>query len=1074
LPAFRVYILKKKHLIKHLFSGFIAINYMEDINKRYWKGIEELSNDLEFVKIAEKEFPHDIPADLSNGNNRRDFLKLFGFSIAAASLAACETPVKKAIPYLNKPENLDPSIPNYYASTYFEGGDYCSVLVKTREGRPIKIEGNNLSAISKGKSSMRAQASVLSLYDTTRFKSAMKKDQEATWEEVDKAIKAKLAGANNIRIVASSIISPSTKSVLADFMKKYPSTKLVMYDSNSMSGIMQANKASFGSEMIPSYDFSKAEVIVSLGADFLGTWLSPTEFARQYAQNKKLSKDKKEMVRHYQFESRLSLTGANADYRGAVKPSQEQALVAILYKKLNGEAAKHKEEHIEKLLDKAAKELQAKAGKALVVSGSNDPAVQTVVNAINTKLGAYGGIIDTTTPIYTYQGNDAAMDNFIEDVKAGSVDAVIFYNTNPVYNHSKGKDLKTALSKVGLKVSMAETPDETSVLCDFVCPDNHYLESWGDAEPKKGHYSITQPTITPLFTTRQAQESFLVWTDSNVNYYDYLRGFWKKTLFPTQNKYKSFDDFWNNTLHDGIYETKNAVKVAEVKKEDQKPEEVKDKPKPVVAGGIETALASIAQNYKESDIELSVYQKMSLGNGSQANNPWLQEMPDPISKACWDNYLSISQAMAKSLDLVDGNVVSVSVGGASYELPVLVQPGQAKGSVAVAVGYGREVSGKVGKGIGVNVFALAGKEYHSGVKISKTDKNIEIAQTQTHHTIMGRAIIQESTLKEYKEKPNAGRVYPHVATPIGIKKPYDITLWKGHKFPNHSWGLVVDLNSCIGCGACSIACQAENNVPVVGKKEVLMRREMHWIRIDRYYSSVGQGEDASYKDLEIAAENPEVTFMPMMCQHCNNAPCETVCPVLATTHSTEGLNQMAYNRCIGTRYCANNCPFKVRRFNWFHYAEDTRFTDQNWSQTTDLGRMVLNPDVTVRSRGVMEKCTMCVQRIQAGKLEAKKEKRHVKDGDFTVACAQSCPTDAIVFGDMNDVGSLISKTLGIKKETKKGEHGHPDEVEFSINEPRAYHVLEEINVKPQVSYLTKIRNKDEGKSKGKDTSHEAH
>lgn len=1012
---------------------------MEDNKKRYWKGMEELSNDIEFVKLADKEFP---TLETEN-NNRRDFLKFMGFSVAAASLAACEAPIKKSIPFLNKPENYDPSIPNYYASTYFEDGDFASILVKTREGRPVKIEGNNLSPISKGKTSSKAQASVMSLYDNERYQSFMKGNASIEAKIADKEIKAKLASSSAIRIVSSTIISPSTKKVIADFITEYPNAKHIVYDTASAHGILQANKASFGTAMIPSYDFSKAEVIVGFGCDFLGTWISPVEFARQYGQTRKLGKNKKQMSRHFQFESRMSMTGANADYRVAVKPSQEASLVAALYQKLNG-GGKYKEENIDKILDKAAKELQAANGKSVVVSGSNDPAVQQIVNAINTQLGNYGATIDTTTPLNLRQGNDDAMNEFVADVKSGSVDAVIFYNVNPVFNHALGKDLQGALSKVKLKISTADRPDETAVLCDYVCPDTHYLESWNDAEPKKGHFTLAQPTITPLFATRAVQESLLTWSNAkNTNFYNYIRGFWSK-LFATQSQYKTFDDFWNNVLHDGVFDARTPIKVVadkdkKVANKETKEEKEEPKKEKVLVADVDSAIASVNQTYKESsETEIQVYEKVSMGNGSQANNPWLQEMPDPITKACWDNYLTISKKMANDMKLSQGDVVKVTSKELTFEIPVLIQPGQSRNSVAVALGYGREVSGKVGKGVGVNVVALT-KNYFSTVKIEKSDKpNIEIAQTQTHHTIMGRDIIQESTFAEYKVKPAAGRRQMMIHTDEGLKKPTDISLWKGHKYPNHSWGMVIDLNSCIGCSACHIACQSENNIPVVGKKEVLNRRDMHWIRIDRYYSS-----DADPKDLqglEEASENPEVTFMPMMCQHCNNAPCETVCPVLATTHSTEGLNQMAYNRCIGTRYCANNCPYKVRRFNWFHYAEDTRFTDINLHQTQDLGRMVLNPDVTVRSRGVMEKCSMCVQRIQAGKLEAKKEKRKIKDGEVVTACAQVCPTDAITFGDMNDPESKIS--IMIQEE----------------HDARAYHVLDEINVKPQVSYLTKIRN----------------
>jgi molybdopterin-containing oxidoreductase family iron-sulfur binding subunit len=1050
---------------------------------RYWKGIEEYTNDTEFVKNAEKEFSDGMP---ELGNNRRDFLKLMGFSIAAASLAACEAPIKKAIPYLNKPEELDPSIPNYYASTYYQGGDYASILVKTREGRPIKIDGNKLSKISMGGTSSRAQASVLDLYDDNRYRGFVRKDGKFADtadervkqnEAIDKEIMSKLASARNIRIVSPTIISPSTKKAIEDFKAKYPSAQHVMYDAISADSILKANEESFGKAMLPTYDFKNAKVIVSFGADFLGTWISPTEFSRQYAQNRKVSKESREMSRHYQFESNLSLSGANADYRTPIRPSQEGLVVASLYKKITG-SDKFADAVIDKMLDKVAKELKANKGKSLVISGSRDKSVQVVINAINNALSNYGTTIDTSKPSYVLQGDDQAMDKFISDVKGGSINAVIFYGANPVYNHARGSELKDALSKVkGVKISFADKPDETASLCDYVCPDSHYLESWSDAEPRQGHYSLIQPTITPLFDTRQAQESLLIWADIKTSFYDLIRAYWQANAFPTQKEYASFDDFWRISLYNGIFDTMGKVSTPVTK--ENKAEDGEEITPIVVGGGnfagnVNAAMTAISKTYKSpsNKIELSLYEKVAIGAGTQGNNPWLQEMPDPITKACWGNYVAVSQKLAEEMSLSQNDVVKVEGKGYSVELPILIQPGQAQKTASIALGYGREVAGKVGNKVGVSVFPWLKEKGIIEVTLTKTGKQDPIAQTQTHHTIMGRSIIQEATLNEYKEDEYAGRVRPMIETYTGARAPKDITLWKGHYYPNHSWGMVIDLNSCIGCGACTIACQVENNVPVVGKQEVINSREMHWIRIDRYYSNSQEVQDqlssgeitTDSSSLEKASENPEVTFFPMMCQHCNNAPCETVCPVLATTHSTEGLNQMTYNRCIGTRYCANNCPYKVRRFNWFHYAEDTRFTDVNYTQTTDLGKMVLNPDVTVRSRGVMEKCTMCIQRIQGGKLEAKKEKRHVKDGEIQTACAQVCPTEAIIFGDMRDMDSQISKTIGLKKEVEEPKEGEgKSTTTFTITEPRAYHVLEEINVQPQIAYLTKIRNKDEAK-----------
>lgn len=1072
---------------------------MEENNKRYWKGLEELTNDAEFVKNAENEFPEYLPVNESHSSgdglesNRRDFLKLVGFSVAAASLAACDAPVKKAIPYLNKPEDIDPSIPNYYASTYYSHGDYASILVKTREGRPIKIAGNTLSPINKGGTSSKVQASVLDLYDGSRYRGFFKKGEKVAEKKeeiekqnaaIDKEIKNKLQGANNIRIVSPTIISPSTKQVIKDFIKKYPSAKHVTYDAISYSGMLEANKESFGKAVLPKYDFSKAKVIVSFAADFLGTWLSPTEFAPQYigtrlvGNNPVTEKVKKDMSRHYQFESGFSMTGANADYRAAVPASQQGLVIASLYKKLTG-SDKFKDAKIDKMLDKAVKDLKAAKGKSLVMCGLNDKAVQVIVNAINDELSNYGNTIDINTPYYLYQGIDKDMNKFISDVKSGSVDAVIFYGTNPVYSHPKGGELKGVLDKVGVKISFADKSDETAELCDYVCPDNHYLESWNDAEPKKGHFSLAQPAITTIFNTRAAQESLLTWTGKTTSFYDYIRGHWKKNLFSSQSQYSSFDEFWNNTLHDGVFSGQITTKVKV--EEEEEGEEKEDKPTAMssdFSGNVDKDLASINKRYKGNGIGLVVYEKVSMGTGAQANNPWLHEMPDPVTRTCWGNYVCISAKLAKDKGLKQDDIVKIEAKGYSFELPVLIQPGQEKNTVSVAVGYGRAISKNLGqktegkeREIGANVFPLIENPFISGVTISKTGRRDRIAQVQTHHTIMGRTIIQEATLEEYKKNEGAGRYHPHVSYGGETKDFSKVTLWKGHEYPNHSWGLVVDLNACIGCAACTISCQVENNIPVVGKQEVLNRREMHWIRIDRYYSS--DAEDNDLAGLEKASENPEVTFMPMMCQHCNNAPCETVCPVLATTHSTEGLNQMTYNRCVGTRYCANNCPYKVRRFNWFHYAEDQRFPKQNFAQASDLGKMVLNPDVTVRTRGVIEKCSMCIQRIQAGKLQAKKEKRHVKDGDITTACADACPTDGIVFGDMRDENSNIFKLLKMKKTTVKDEKTQKEDTEYSIHEPRAYHVLEEINVKPQVSYLTKIRNKEGGKHKG-GSSHEAH
>ncbi len=1041
---------------------------MEENKKRYWNGLEQLKNDPEYIKYAGREFPQELPIGKEDSaapsSSRRDFLKMMGFSVAAASLAACEAPVRKAIPYLNKPVNLEPGVPNYYASTYSVGGDYCSIVVKTREGRPIKVQGNTLSGFSKGGTSAQVEASVLSLYDKERITGPLDGGEKSEWEvadvEIVKQLKAIAQGNGQIRIVSHSILSPTTKDIIAEFIEKYPSTKHIVYDTDSMHGMREANRNNFGQGLIPTYNFDKADVVISFGADFLGNWLNAVGYNRDYAKTRKINKEHRKMSRHFQYESLMSLTGSNADYRIAIKPSQEGLIIAKLYNLIASKAGqgtiKVSDPGDIKFLAKAADQLWSARGKSLVVSGSNDPDVQMLVNGINYMVGNYGTTIDLSNPVNLKQGNDEAMDAFVKELGEGKVEGVIFYNVNPVYNHPKGSEIAESISKASLSISTSGVKDETASIVKYNLPDHHYLESWNDAEPVPGKLSLAQPGITPLFNTRQVQESLLTWMEEELtDYYRYLNNTWESKYFPTQQKITDFQTFWDQCLHDGLY----SYDTGSVSLSDYMPNEG-------IAQGIGRKY-SVSSN----GLELVLYTKIGIGNGTQANNPWLQEMPDPITKATWDNYLTIPQSLARELGIsADGNqfpVATLNAQGKSVKVPVLVQPGQARGTLGLALGYGRRNAGKVANNIGIDAYPLMDNSRGfwsntviEGINIEPLSETYRIAQTQTHHTYMGRTnVIQEAYLEEYKADPTAGRHYANIAASMDLDRKMGdghvdgkidakkITLWKGHDYNNHHWGLMIDMNSCTGCSACTISCQVENNVPVVGKEEVLNRRDMHWIRIDRYYSS-----DAPVNDLvglEEAAENPEITHQPMMCQHCNNAPCETVCPVAATTHSTEGLNQMTYNRCVGTRYCANNCPYKVRRFNWFKYHDNDQFS-MNTSMHNDLGKMVLNPDVVVRSRGVMEKCSFCVQRIQYGKLEAKLEGRRPLDGEINVACAESCPSEALVFGDLNDPNSRINKMMKVKEQDGNK----------VIQEDRIYTVLEEIGVRPNVFYTTKIRNKD--------------
>jgi MoCo/4Fe-4S cofactor protein with predicted Tat translocation signal len=1012
-----------------------------DSNKKYWKGLEELNKTPEFVEKNKHEFAEPIPIeDVLSGDGllgktpRRDFLKAVGFGVGAVTLAACQkVPVHKSIPYLIKPEEVTPGIANYYSST-LEGH---AILVKTREGRPIKVEGNPNDLLAKGGLSATAQASVLDLYDVSRVKAPLHNGSEKEWSDLDDFVKLELAkisdAGTKIRIVSSSISSPSTLGVIADFVATYPAAKHVTYDAVSYTGIIQANQNSFGKAVLPHYNFDRADVIVSFGADFLGGWISGEEFTRQYVSNRnEKSLKAKKMSRHIQFETGMSLTGTNADVRIPLKPSEEGIALINLYNAITGTtlpgSKKLENNATNNAVIIAAKELAAAKGRALVVAGSNDVATQILVNAINSALGSYGTTIDLDNPSNQYKGNDADLVEFINEAKRGEVAAVLFLNANPVYDYYNTKEITAALAKVPLKISFAASLDETAAACTVVAPNHHYLESWGDDNALSGYYTVMQPTINPVYNTRQAEESLLIWSGNAVNsYYTYVRNNWNNIL-PLAGL--SGQKGWETLLQTGF------VKLAD---------------KPAAAYPFSRDLNAVAQTILsqgakqvagEKDFELHLYQNTAVRDGRHANNPWLQELPDAVSKVTWDNFAAMSLTDLNELGLQEGDVITIDANGTSIALPVLLQPGQAEGTISVAVGYGRAKGGKViESGIGKNAYPL--HSFRNGTlqttntaKISPTGDNVKLAQTQTHHTYEGRNVIREAKFTEYKKNPYKG------SGKDGEHKVYE-TLWENYDMPTHNWVMAIDLNACTGCGACVVACNAENNIPVVGRDEVRNRREMHWIRIDRYYSFNEKGESLTEEhEIDKLKEFNDVSVVhqPMLCQHCDHAPCETVCPVLATVHSSDGLNHMAYNRCVGTRYCANNCPYKVRRFNWFNYWNDSRFENFLQEQHTQL---VLNPDVTTRFRGVMEKCTMCIQRIQAGKLKAKMEKRPMKDGDVQVACAQTCSAGAIVFGNGNDPNSEVSKAL---------------------RSERTYYVLEELNVIPGIGYQVKVRNTTESEA----------
>ena len=1029
-------------------------------NKKYWQSFGDLNQTEGFEQSTKNEFKEELLplADLDDKGlldakaPRRDFLKYLGFSTAAAAVAAsCDMPVRKSVPYLQRPDNIIPGVANYYASTYINGGDVIPVIVKQRDGRPIKIEGNDLSKLTNGGTSAQAQASVLDLYDTTRLRFPMQKagadfKEVTSFDNFDKLVGTAITG-KPVALLTSTINSPSTQQVINEFLAKYPGSRHVQYDAVSYSGMILANEACYGKKVIPSYHFDNAKVIISLAADFLGTWLSPVEFSSQYAKNRKVVGNKPALSKHIQFESMMSLTGSNADDRYMHKPSETGAVALALLAAVGGSViAPSLDAKLTAAIKSTAEVLKANAGEGLVVCGSNDVSVQVIVNAINEAIGANGTTINWATTSNYRKGVDADMNSLVSDMNSGAIGAVIIYGVNPAYSYSDSKKFADGLNKV-IGVSCNGTMDETTELCKYIIPSNHWLESWGDAEPKTGYVSMLQPTINPLFKTRAFETTLLKWGANAITDYEtYFKNFWTTKL--------GSSDAFNKALQDGVVEAAtttvsgsafNSSKIAEAA----------------------TKIAAI----KGGATEVVLYQKISMGNGSQANNPWLQELPDPISKVTWDNYAMMGTEMYKTMygkDVLKDKgasdayevhpekpVVKITANGKSLELPVLLIPGIQKNTIAVALGYGRQSAnaantaehiGRAANGAGKNAYPLAGFDgttiqYNGDVKIETTSTLYALAQTQVHGYTESRPVIYETNLKSYIANP--GHMLHEVAqerliTTANGSEDFvkDATMYPDFEKPGIKWGMAIDLNTCTGCSACVVACSAENNVSVVGKIQVQRAHEMHWLRIDRYFTG----------DLE----NPDVVFQPMLCQHCDNAPCENVCPVLATNHSSEGLNQMTYNRCIGTRYCANNCPYKVRRFNWLDYTGADSFKDNQkpllgkdmdevvMQMNEDLTRMVLNPDVTVRSRGVIEKCSFCVQRLQESKLDAKKQQDPTLVRNVKTACMQACPTSAISFGNINDKESDVAKARGDKH--------------------RNFYVLEQLHVLPNVSYLAKVRN----------------
>jgi len=1019
-------------------------------NKTYWKSADQLNEGNPIIEqLEQKEFAEHIPVNEFLGDSetledsstsRRDFLKYVGFSTAAATLAACEGPVIKSVPYVVQPEQIRPGVANYYATAIADGFDFASVLIKTREGRPIKVE-NNSDAPVLGGANARVHASVLSLYDVKRLQGPKANGTDITWEDLNLQVGAKLkalaATGKEVIILTQTFASPTTSKIVADFITAYPNVKHVTYDSVSESAALDAFETAYGVRALADYDFSKADAIVSVGADILGDWQGggyDSAYSKKRVPHRNHGKG--HMSQHFQFEANMTLSGAAADFRFPATPTQQKNILAHLYAAITGTSVSGTlEAGMQAKLDKAVEALKAAGSKAVVVSGIQEVGAQQLVLAINNHIQSE--VMNANTPRLIRQGSATEVANVITAVKNGTIGGLITVGVNPAVTLADGAAFAEGLKKLDLSVAFSLKEDETALASQYVAAVPHYLEAWGDYEFKAGSFALAQPTIRPLFDTKQFQDVLLAWTGSSQTYYDAIQSNWSDSVIGSPS--------WNTVLHDGFFQT-------EVTTENN------------YQGTVLTAEAAALAAASSKGLELTLYTKTGIGDGQQANNPWLQEFPDPITRVSWDNYITVAAADAEAAGLknvnvangaLNGSYAQVTVGGTTLTVPVLIQPGQAKGSIGLAFGYGEKAGLQEEMQVGVNAFVFY-NDFNTvqEVSISLADGFHEFACVQLHNTLMGRGdIIKETTLEVFNTKD---KKYWN-AMPLVSKNHMEqevtsegVDMWQNFdRSIGHHFNLSIDLNACTGCGACVIACHSENNVPVVGKTEVRRSRDMHWLRIDRYYSSEtsfagdnetkdnidGLGDSlTTFGEMENPSENPQVTFQPVMCQHCNHAPCETVCPVAASSHGRQGQNHMAYNRCVGTRYCANNCPYKVRRFNWFLYNQNDEF---DYHMNNDLGRMVLNPDVVVRSRGVMEKCSMCIQKTQKTILDAKLDGRPIVDGEFQTACSNACSNGAMTFGDINDKESEITKL----KEND-----------------RMYHLLESVGTKPNVMYQTKVRN----------------
>ncbi len=1057
----------------------------------------------------------DLTVSFSDGSeslsmNRRDFLRVSGAAAATAAMTsvACRRPQRHIVPYVDRPEEVRIGITNQYASVCNACPAQCGTLVKTRAGRPFKLEGNPKHPVSRGALCARGQASYMDLYDPDRLRTPVRPGaSEVSWQAVDEELVAKVAEARqgaSLRILTGAITGPATQALIDTIVGDLPNARHVRYEPLADDAVLAAAANNYGDAHLPNYHFDRANLVVSFGSDFLATWLSPVEFARDFASRRDPDND---MSRLIAFEGSLTLTGINADHRVKVRPDHLPYVALAVAHELfenhrpGGVPRSPVQQRLQPFdpdsvseltgvsadtLRSVAAQLADNAGESIVLAGGSASAspdgitLETAVNLINAALRNDGATVDRSHANQRGVTDPNALQSLLDEIEAGDVDILIIDGTNPVYSAPGGVDVAAAIESVDFVISTSTHLDETSALADLVATGCHSLEAWGDSSPRTGVYAIQQPAILPLFSNRAFEDSLLIWfgadgqnqalaqflepserppthhEPANVPYdpgpfYRFLRAQWQ-SLHEASGSLASFEQFWTASLRDGVF----------VHAREEGPRRIFN---PRRAVELLPQELPAAESVGAGDLDakwVQLFPSIPLYDGRQANNGHLQELPDPISRHTWGSYAMVGYRTAQAANLETGQILEISnEAGDALEFPVLIIPGMHEDTIAIPLGYGRTSAGGVGNDVGSNAYRLATNTDNGPAYVTNQLSIRRLGRVERPSTIKGAGVVDidrhrilaTATLDEYKADPEAN-IY---------RTPTTATVWEDHDFGDLKWGMSIDMTKCTGCSACVIACQEENNIPVVGRQGILEGREMSWMRIDRYYELPEEAleertlfNDPMYEDdpqLAFAEhlDEPKVVFQPMLCQHCDRAPCETVCPVLATMQSNDGLNQMSYQACVGTRYCANNCPYKVRRFNWFNYTENRTdsFFARLYPELKEHGRLnaaeplhlAQNPDVTTRARGVMEKCSFCVQRIRRSKWEIMKDgRRTFRDGEVVTACQQSCPADAISFGNMLDEQHRVTREK---------------------NEKRTMTALSDLNTQPAVSYMTWIRNTDE-------------